>query len=216
VSVSLVQRHLDFNANKESALSLFDALQHIDLFANSMSGPVPMWPMKLASSLKWLNIWGNRFTGTIPPQLVQLKSLLFLGFQDNALTGTIPPQLGQMTSLQACDLDNNQLNGTIPTELGQMIALGELGLYGNRLTGTIPSQLAQLTNLRNFGLFSNDLTGPVPNLPFKQYTNSPYCCLGGWDTGASNRNHFTCPLPPSADVCNCSWIHQPAGMSCDK
>jgi hypothetical protein len=41
VSVSLNQRHLDFNANKESALSLLDGLQSIEMYANSMSGPVP-------------------------------------------------------------------------------------------------------------------------------------------------------------------------------
>jgi hypothetical protein len=56
-----------------------------------------MWLMELASSLNSLSLWGNRFTGTIPPQLAQLKSLAFLGLQLNALTGTMPPQLAQMT-----------------------------------------------------------------------------------------------------------------------
>jgi hypothetical protein len=71
-----------------------------------------------------------------------------------------------------------------------------------QLRGTIPATLDGLTRLKEkeLGLSGSQLTGLIPSLPFAQY---PFCCLTsahvapGW-----HMNHFTCPLPPNASLCN--------------
>jgi hypothetical protein len=48
-SVILVNRSLAFIASVESGLSLFDGLQHIELYTNALTGPVPKWLLNLTS-----------------------------------------------------------------------------------------------------------------------------------------------------------------------
>ncbi|PUZ59353.1 hypothetical protein GQ55_4G034000 [Panicum hallii var. hallii] len=62
-----------------------------------------------------LNIGHNRFTGSIPPEIGQLKMLDVLNFSSNNLSGEIPWQISNLTSLQVLDLSNNQLTATVGT-----------------------------------------------------------------------------------------------------
>jgi hypothetical protein len=48
-SVVLVKRGLAFNATDEASLGLLDGLQHIDVYGNSLTGPVPEWLLNLTS-----------------------------------------------------------------------------------------------------------------------------------------------------------------------
>ena len=44
-------------------------------------------------------LYRNRLTGPIPPELGKLKNLVSLDLYDNALTGSIPESLGNLRSL---------------------------------------------------------------------------------------------------------------------
>jgi hypothetical protein len=70
--------------------------------------------------LQALNLHGNRFGGTIPPELGNSTSLRFIGLHQNRLGGTIPKELGLNTKLSSLDLAVNSLAGTIPPELGNI------------------------------------------------------------------------------------------------
>jgi len=59
----------------------------------------------------------------------------------NNLTGSIPPELGNLKSLISLMLDSNKLTGGIPEELGDIDSLVLLWLDGNSLSGDIPSFL---------------------------------------------------------------------------
>ncbi|KAL6578389.1 Protein kinase superfamily [Orobanche minor] len=78
------------------------------------------------------------------------------------ITGSLVPELGNLKNLQHMHLDNNQLSGSIPADLGNLASLESLNLYNNLLTGSIPKELAYLRNLQYLRLQNNQLKGNVP------------------------------------------------------
>ena len=80
----------------------------------------------------------------------------------HGLSGSIPPELGNLASLMTLDLRYNLLSGPIPPELGNLASLTTLSLRRNPLTGPIPPELGNLTGLERLDLFSSDLSGPIP------------------------------------------------------
>jgi Leucine-rich repeat (LRR) protein len=46
-----------------------------------------------------------------------LTSLTYLWLNDNQFTGSIPPEIGNLTNLDELYLSNNQLTGIIPDEI---------------------------------------------------------------------------------------------------
>ena len=65
----------------------------------------------------------------------------------NNLTGSIPPELGNLKNLISLMLDSNQLTGGIPGELGGIDSLVLLWLDGNNLSGDIPRSWQILLNM---------------------------------------------------------------------
>ena len=104
----------------------------------------------------------NGLSGSIPPDLGQLESLVGLYLPANELSGSIPPELGNLSKLRIMHLGFNQLSGSIPPELGNLSNLLNLYLLGNQLSGSLPDELGQLQNLRQLDLKNNELTGSIP------------------------------------------------------
>ena len=86
-----------------------------------------------------MNIGHNRFTGSIPPEIGQLKMLDVLNFSSNNLSGEIPWQINNLTSLQVLDLSNNQLTGEIPQTLSELHFLSVFNVSNNELEGPVPT-----------------------------------------------------------------------------
>ena len=80
-----------------------------------------------------------------------------LSLSGNGLTGSIPPQLGDLATVVSLRLGQNNLSGPIPPALGNMDALEVLELHWNDLTGTIPPELGNLSRLRFLNAFDNGL-----------------------------------------------------------
>ena len=133
----------------------------LSLRENNLSGTIPpeIGNLKLIDSL---NLSLNELTGNIPPELGKLTSLEILDMQANQLTGEIPPDIGNLKQLGFLNLESNELNGNIPPELGKLIALHSLGLQRNKLTGEIPPVLGNLQILNYLTLSNNDLVGGIP------------------------------------------------------
>ena len=87
---------------------------------------------------------------------------------DNQLTGTIPPELGQLTSLVGFELHNNQLTGGVPSELGNLTAMRSLQLQNNRgMAGPLPLSLTGVS-LTSLSLDSTQLCVP-PDSAFQTW-----------------------------------------------
>ncbi len=81
----------------------------------------------------------------------------------NKLSGELPPELGDLAKLQRLNLSLNDLDGGLPPELGNLYALQDMTLIGNKFTGEIPIQYGGLFNLQKIYLsVGNAYAGCVP------------------------------------------------------
>ena len=127
-----------------------------------LTGTIPPELGGLASLVE-LNLGDNRLTGLIPSELSSLTNLEQLHLSGNQLSGEISTELGSLSKLQVLYLSLNQLTGPIPASLGGLANLEQLYLYNNQLSGEIPAELGSLANLHGLFLSDNQLTGPIPS-----------------------------------------------------
>ncbi len=113
--------------------------------------------------LEVLDLVGNGLVGRIPSALGKLTMLKRLYLNSNALSGGMSPSLGRLTMLKTLDLSRNNLSGPIPPELGKLVVLERLELHNNALSGRISSELGKLTMLKTLSLSINNLSGPIPS-----------------------------------------------------
>ena len=118
-------------------------ISRLDLSFNNFSGPLPV-EISQVKSLELLLLAYNEFNGTIPLEYGNLSGLQALDLSFNKLTGSIPATFGKLKSLLWLMLANNSLTGQIPRELGNCTSLLWLNLANNKLSGNIPSQLASI------------------------------------------------------------------------
>ena len=108
-----------------------------------------------------IDLRDNGLTGSIPPEIGNLESLVNLFLPGNGLTGSLPSDLGKLSQLEYLSVAGNDLTGSIPPEIGNL-RLASLSLSGNRLSGSIPPELGRLSRLEDLNLDSNELTGFIP------------------------------------------------------
>ncbi|KAM3354490.1 hypothetical protein ACQJBY_025271 [Aegilops geniculata] len=116
----------------------------------------------LDNSVTRVDLGNAGISGTLIPQLGQLKNLQYLELYANNMSGPIPTALGNLTRLVSLDLYDNHLTGAIPSSLGAVETLRFLRLHGNKLAGSIPASLGRLTKLVELELQENMLSGTVP------------------------------------------------------
>jgi Leucine-rich repeat (LRR) protein len=129
----------------------------------------------------------KQLTGSIPPEIGNLKDLVLLDLSSNQLSGIIPVEIGNLTKLYQMYLNANKLTGSIPSEIGNLINLGELLLNTNQLSGSLPPEIKNLTKLSRLHLNSNQLSGSLPP-EIKSLKNLTYLYL--------YNNKLTGAIPP--------------------
>ncbi|KQK15418.1 probable LRR receptor-like serine/threonine-protein kinase At1g74360 [Brachypodium distachyon] len=176
-----------FDRRIPQALTNCTALQFLDMSNNSFGGDVQEIFGSFAPSLKYLvlhhngytggivasgvlrlprlarlDLSFNDFTGYLPPEVAEMKSLKYLMLADNNFSGGIPTEYGRLAELQALDLSNNALSGGIPASVGNLTSLLWLMLAGNKLSGQIPREIGRCSSLLWLNLADNRLTGEIP------------------------------------------------------
>ncbi|BFG36456.1 hypothetical protein CerSpe_227300 [Prunus speciosa] len=119
--------------------------------------------VKILSIFTLIDFSSNNFSGPIPKEMGEFKSLHVLNLSGNAFTGEIPSSFGNMRVLESLDLSQNKLNGHIPLQLAELTFLSSLNISYNQLIGRIPTgpQLSTFPNdsfIGNKGLWGPPLT----------------------------------------------------------
>ncbi|XP_059313926.1 leucine-rich repeat protein 1-like [Lycium ferocissimum] len=109
-----------------------------------------------------LDLGNTNISGTLGPELGELKNLQYLELYSNNIEGKIPKELGNLENLISMDLYGNKFEGNIPKSFAKLKSLRFLRLNDNKLTGSIPRELTKLPNLKVFDVSNNDLCGTIP------------------------------------------------------
>lgn len=103
-------------------------------------------------------------SGPLVPQLRRLTNLRYLSVYNNSPSGSIPRKIGNLKKLIRLDLYNNQLSGALPASIGSLKSLEFMRVNNNNLTGPIPRKVIQLIingNLRILNVSNNSLAGTM-------------------------------------------------------
>ncbi|CAH1452719.1 unnamed protein product [Lactuca virosa] len=120
-------------------------------FLNNLSGCTLL-------SLQWLFARRSQFKGSLPDDIQNFSSLLYLDLSGNHINGTISEKLWELPSLEVIDLSQNHLSGAISENIGNSKAVF-VDLSKNPLQG-VPS------------------TDHMSNLSYVMYLDLNSCKLG--------------------------------------
>lgn len=141
-------------------ISKLPYLYELDVSNNQLSGPFPIAVLGM-TTLTFLDIRFNFFTGAVPPQIFT-QNLEVLFINNNIFTQSLPDDLGT-THILLLTLANNKFNGPIPRDLPKALStLTEVLLLNNQLTGCLPYEIGFLEEATVFDAGNNQLTGPLP------------------------------------------------------
>ncbi|KAG0569894.1 hypothetical protein KC19_6G123800 [Ceratodon purpureus] len=115
------------------------------------------------TNLTELRIDNCYLTGTLSPQIGNLKQLQFFYAGNNTMSGGLPKELGGLTSLRELTLWLSSWKSEIPVEFGKLVNLEYLNLRDSGLWGGLPSEMGALTRMKKLHLYNNILTGEIPS-----------------------------------------------------
>ncbi|XP_027356985.1 probable LRR receptor-like serine/threonine-protein kinase At4g36180 [Abrus precatorius] len=152
-----------FSGELPPALLNLTNLQILNVARNLLFGNVPG---HLSTSLRFLDLSSNAFSGEIPANFSSDSQLRFVNLSYNSFTGVIPASIGTLQHLQYLWLDSNRLHGTLPSALANCSSLVHLTAEDNALSGLIPASVGTMPKLQVLSLSLNQLSGSVPTSLF--------------------------------------------------
>ncbi|KAL3613310.1 Receptor-like protein kinase 7 [Castilleja foliolosa] len=136
-------------------------LEFFDASNNNLSGNLS--EIRFLNKLKSLQLFENQFSGEIPAEFGDFKSLVNLSLYTNKLTGPLPQKMGSGSEFYYIDVSDNLLSGPIPPDMCKKGTMTKLLLLDNNFTGEIPSTYSNCTKLIRFRVNNNGLSGRVPS-----------------------------------------------------
>eukprot|EP00980_Cylindrotheca_fusiformis_P009967 scaffold2203_cov106-Cylindrotheca_fusiformis.AAC.1 len=138
------------------------SVTHLHLGGNVLSGTLPPEIGNLKNA-RYIDMNFNNFEGSIPSEIGNLQQLLDLSLWENSFSGTIPTEIGNLQQLTLLRLWDNLFSGNIPSEIGNLQQLTGLRLWKNSFSGTIPSEIGNLQQLVHLALYQNQFSGTIPS-----------------------------------------------------
>ncbi|GKV35027.1 hypothetical protein SLEP1_g43347 [Rubroshorea leprosula] len=138
------------------------SLRWIYLYTNSLSGTLPIDLCYHLPNLELLSLYENQLQSSIPSSIGRCKKLQNLLLGTNKFTGYIPRSIGNLTELSRINLRENNLEGETPEEIGNL-PLRFLNMRYNFLNGSIPPMIFNISTLEVIILGRNNLSGHLPS-----------------------------------------------------
>ena len=138
-------------------------LTDLRISSNKLAGELPESLYGL-EKLEKLYFQNDNLTCALSADLAKLTNLTELYVDRNAgMTGSIPPEIGQLKKLARINLSQTGIGGEIPVELGQCDALLQFMAFKTNLSGNLPD-IWDMPVLQTVMLHTNPgLTGPLPS-----------------------------------------------------
>ncbi|KAG2549490.1 hypothetical protein PVAP13_9KG253213, partial [Panicum virgatum] len=167
-------------------------IKYLILAENHFKGPIPV-SIANATTMRSIDLSGNKFTGIVPPEIGtlcpdylllnknQLKAssvqdwefitplanctvLRGVTLQNNRFGGVFPSSISNLSAqLGILDIRFNEISGRVPNGIGNLPKLFKLGLSGNQFTGHIAESIGRLKLLQFLRLENNKLSGALPS-----------------------------------------------------
>lgn len=151
------------NFTGEIRIENMSSLRFLNISNNQFSGDLD-WNYSTLPNLQVLDVYNNNLSSNLPLGILSLNNLKHLELGGNFFYGEIPPSYGNLAGLEYLSLAGNDLEGKIPRELGNLTNLKEIYLgYYNAYKGGIPREFGKLINLVHMDLSSCDLDGSIPS-----------------------------------------------------
>ncbi|KAE8732704.1 ATP binding protein, putative isoform 1 [Hibiscus syriacus] len=150
-------------------------IRTLELYLNYLKGSIPHeWA---ALKLETVSVAMNRLSGSIPGSLGNITTLKYLSLENNMFSGTIPPDtlnanyltgkfpssLANLSNLKELRISSNNFVGKIPKIFQSWKQLEKLEIQGSGLEGPIPPSLTLLHNLVELRI--SDLPGEGSKFP---------------------------------------------------
>ncbi|KAL0319080.1 UNVERIFIED_CONTAM: putative LRR receptor-like serine/threonine-protein kinase [Sesamum angustifolium] len=146
------------------SLSNASSLEYVSLSENSFTGPMPR-DLDRLPELWGLNIWLANIQDDIKfiSSLTNCTKLKILDIYGNKFTGLLPHSVANLSSqLIRLSMGTNQIHGTVPSGIGDLTELSYLNLESNLFSGPIPSSIGGLTKLQEIHLSNNKFMDELP------------------------------------------------------
>jgi len=160
-----------------SEIGQLSLLEDLKLSNNGHSGPLPS-EMGLLTNLEQLLMAGSQMGGTtIPEELWNMSSAIFIDINGADLGGTISTNIGRMTDLKGLKASRNSFLGTLPSEIGLLDGMLLLWIHVNEnLGGEVPIEVCRLVGPESLRFLNADCAGSVPRISCQRG-----CCTGCCD-----------------------------------
>ncbi|XP_037462695.1 receptor-like protein EIX2 [Triticum dicoccoides] len=171
--INIVRLNLSSNSFSGALSSDLKApfLEELLLANNQIGGMIPSSLCRL-TSLKRLDLSGNKFTGDVMQCFKEFgansenqfgSQMLSLALNNNDLSGEFPKILQSASQLKFLDLSYNSFSGGLPMWLPKKMPLLQiLRLRSNTFTGHIPGNLTSLARLHYLDISGNNISGSIP------------------------------------------------------
>ncbi|KAI4332676.1 hypothetical protein L6164_017566 [Bauhinia variegata] len=136
-------------------------ITNLDLSNRNLSGTIPP-EIRYLSSLVHLNLSGNDFGGNLQAAIFQLSELRTLDISHNYFNSTFPPGISKLKFLTVFNAYSNNFIGPLPEEFIRLRFLEQLNLGGSYFSDRIPSGYGSFPRLKILYLAGNALEGPIP------------------------------------------------------
>ncbi|CAH9075463.1 unnamed protein product [Cuscuta epithymum] len=146
--------------------TLFATLTRFNISWNNFTGSIPSSIGDSSSSLVSLDLSNNMLSGTIPPQIGNLRELKYLTLFNNNIAGVVPYQIGNLQKVWFLDLGANFLEAADWSKVKSFPVLGHLSFYLNELRSGFPGFILGCRNLSFLDLSINHLNGTIPERLF--------------------------------------------------
>ncbi|XP_023640240.1 probable inactive receptor kinase At5g10020 isoform X2 [Capsella rubella] len=138
-------------------------LQNLSISDNQFAGTLSN--IGSFKSLKYLDVSGNLFRGSLPSGIENLRNLEFVNLSgNNNLGGVIPPGFGSLEKLEYLDLQGNSFSGEVMSLFSQLNGVEYVDISRNNFSGSLDLGLAKssfVSSIRYLNVSGNSLVGEL-------------------------------------------------------